>query len=504
LRDWLALIVLAFLGFVLFWVGIKVIRPARSQVSVNKTVSAKLLGATPDALRNYQMLLEGKIARDPQKYARALLRLQNDRALYPEGHLPSPELTAAIALIYLPADELDERADWRQLLQRLPAEARQHGLSLVAYELSRVFSARRQLLELGPIHQGKPAKSKSLKETASELSMILERLVRVVPKSDPEEKVLHGLLLSRVLSLTLVSALEYPQIFSSQTIFRDSLGKIPDLHPFLGTSDKLIITELARIVSLKLSKPSIPIAWDKSLAGLLDANSQTSFMCQLNETGAGADALLFFLSQAVSSKQSVPEVAALFDSCFVGLRLYPRLSAQSVLSGFSPVTEFAGSGPADEVLLKRFRKSFPTFSPLLARLGGAKNPMGEWMLVLYRNGILAGKITSVGGKAQEKICGKSMIAHSMCIQTRWTEAAGKWRDLVPLVVELRDDIKPQDLVFLGQNFLFNAAKEALLAGGVKKNKEIFEAMRAVRDLVDPEDPQIQFLLDYVQSLGTET
>jgi hypothetical protein len=90
------------------------------------------------------------------------------------------------------------------------------------------------------------------------------------------------------------------------------------------------------------------------------------------------------------------------------------------------------------------------------------------------------------------------------MQTRWTEAAGKWRDLVPLVVELRDDIRPQELAMLGQNFLFHAAQEALRTGGRKKTKDIFEAMRAVRDLVDPEDPQIQFLLDYAQSLGIET
>jgi hypothetical protein len=503
-REWFALIVLALLGLVLLWAGMKIIRPARSSVVLQQSLPAKLLGATPDALRNYQMLLEGKIERDPQKYARALLRLQRDRTLYPEGHIPSAELTAAIALVYLPADELDGREDWKQLLQGLPAEARQHGLALVAYELSRVFSVRRELMSIERRQISKSAKSKLLRESLSEFDIILERLVRVVPKSEPEEKVLHGLLLSRVISLTLISALEYPQIFTSQSVFRDALAKMTDLHPFLGTADKMIISELTRLASLRLSQTSSPVAWDKSLSNVLDTNLQTLFLCQLNETGSGADALLFLLTQTVSAKQTVPEVASLFDTCFVGLRLYPRLSAQSVLAGHPPVMEFAGTGAVDENLLKRFRKSFPTFSPLLTRLGGAKNPIGEWMLVLYRNGVLGGKISSVAGNAHTKICGKSMLAHSMCMQTRWTEAAGKWRDLVPLVVELRDDIRPQELAMLGQNFLFHAAQEALRTGGRKKTKDIFEAMRAVRDLVDPEDPQIQFLLDYAQSLGIET
>ncbi|NBW82553.1 hypothetical protein EBR21_12440, partial [bacterium] len=66
LRDWLALLCLALVGLALFWIGIKVLRPARTLQKTEKPLAAKLLGSTPDALRNYQSLLEGKILRDPQ------------------------------------------------------------------------------------------------------------------------------------------------------------------------------------------------------------------------------------------------------------------------------------------------------------------------------------------------------------------------------------------------------------------------------------------------------
>ncbi|NBX15876.1 MAG: hypothetical protein EBR09_00770 [Proteobacteria bacterium] len=504
LREWLALSVLALFGILLLWVGIKVMRPARSGAVQEKPLAAKLLGATPDALRNYQALLEGKIERDPQKYSRALLKLQKDRTLYPEGHLPSAELTAAIVLVHLRTEELDEREDWKQLLQRLPSEARQQGIALAGYELSRVFSVRREILAVAQSSKSKTVKTKILKETLAELTVILERMVRVVPKSEPEEKVLHGMLLSRILSLTLISALEYPEIFANEPLFKSTLAKLPDLHPFLGTADKMILTELAKIVNDKTLLRSDSAVWEKSLAGMLDINEQTRFICQLNETGSGTDALLFLLTQSAVTKKAVPEVSAVFDKCFVGLRLYPRLSALSAGSEHVSVTEFAGAGAADESLLKKFRKSFPTFNPLIARLKGEKNNAGEWMLVLYGNGVLGGRISSAAAKSQSAMCGKAMLSHSMCIQTRWIESSRKWRDLVPLVIELRDDINPQELSLLGQNFLFHAARESLLNGGRKKVKEIFEAMRTVRDLVDPEDPQIQFLLDYAQSLGIET
>lgn len=503
-REWAALLVLAFFGAVLLWVGMKVLRPARTLVRNDKPLAAKLLGSTPDALRNYQVLLEGKISRDPQKYARALLTLQNDRALYPEGFLPSAELTAALALIHLQPEELDTREDWKKLLMRLPPEARQQGLAVVAYELSRVFAVRKVLLPFTGRSHAKSASNKTVKESLSEMAIILERMVRVVPESEPQEKVLHGMLLSRLLSLSLITIVEYSHAAAAVPAFKESLSKIGELHPFLSSTDKDIIAELSQLASSKIVQPKTELTWDKSLSRLVELNKQNKFFCQLNETGAGGDAILFLLSQAAAAKQAVPEASNVFDLCFVGLRLYPRLSVQSLTAGHPPVTEYATVGPLDDGLIRKYRKHYPTLNPALSRLDGKRNLAGDWMLVLYQNGILSGRLTGVSKKSQSKLCGKVMSGTSMCAQIRWTESSARWRDLVPLVLELRDDIQPQELALLGQNFIFHAARESLLSVGRSKSKDIGEALRAVRDLVDPEDPQIQFLLDYAQSLGIET
>jgi len=503
-REWAALLVLAFFGVVLLWVGMKVLRPARTLVRNDKPLAAKLLGSTPDALRNYQVLLESKISRDPQKYARALLVLQNDRALYPEGFLPSAELTAALALIHLQPEELDARDDWKKLLMRLPPEARQQGLAVVAYELSRVFAVRKALLPFAGRSQAKAATNKAVRESLAELAIILERIVRVVPASEPQEKVLHGMLLSRLLSLSLITMIEHSHAANAVSAFKDLVPKIGELQSFLSSADKDIIAELNQLASSKIAQPKAELTWDKSLSRLVELNKQNKFICQLNETGAGGDALLFLLSYAAAAKQPVPEASNVFDLCFVGLRLYPRLSVQSLTAGHPPVTEYATVGPLDEGLIRKYRKYYPTLNPALSRLDGKLNLAGEWMLVLYQNGILSGRLTGVSKKSQSKLCSKGMSGTSMCAQIRWTESSVRWRDLVPLVLEIRDDIQPQELALLGHSFIFHAARESLLSGGRSKSKEISEAMRAVRDLVDPEDPQIQFLLDYAQSLGIET
>lgn len=504
LRDWIALLCLAIFGAGLLWVGVKTLRPARMLVKNDKPLAAKLLSATPDALKNYQNLLEGKIKRDGQKYARALVAIQKDKELYPNGFLPSPEITAAIALVHLSHEELDKQAEWKALLNRMTPEARQSGLAVVAYELSRVFVIRKNLLPLLNKQNKRMANSKVIQQSAEELDVILERMVRVIPNSEPNERVLHGVFLSRLLSLTLVTALEFPQVAQIQPQFKKSLEKVKDLYPFLSTADQGIISELVELVKAKISQPKAKVDWAKSLERLVELNTAQKFLCQLNETGSGADALLYILTQASAEHQKLPGIENIFESCFVGLRVYPRTSEFSLQQEGSGVTPYSTIGTLDEGLLRNFRAKYPTFNPILNRLKGQRNVGGDWMLVLYQNGVLKGRLTGVKSKSVTTLCGARQADTLLCSQVLWSEFSDRWRDRISLIIDLREDIKPTELNLLGHNFIFQAAQEVLNSNRKNKSKEIFEALNAVKEFVDREDPQIQFLMDYIESIGLET
>jgi hypothetical protein len=503
-RHFLALVALAFLGLSLLWLGTKMMRPARSFYKNGTSLSAKLLGSTPEALRNYQTLLEGKIARDSMKYARALISLQKNRDMYPDGYLPSDELTTAIAFVNLSQSELDQNEEWKKLVNRLPVESRQKGLAVVAYELSRVFSVRKSLLRMPKPDLKKTIKSPVVQQAMDELSIIFERMLRVVPQSDSKEKIVQGMLLARVFSLGLITVLEFPSAASHNQVLKNSIENIQSLSPFVSVSDFRIVSELALQARQRMNNPKVKIQWNKSIENLLDINKQTQFLCQLNETGSGADAVLYMLAQASDDKQQIPGPQNLSDQCFVGLRVYPRVVSESSEGGSAGVLVFANSGPADEGLLRDFRARYPTLHPALNRLNGVKTPIGDWLLVLYQNSVLPGQLMGLRKSAHNKLCAQSLVQSSLCLQTRWRELSSRWRDLVPLVLEIRDDIKPDELSAFVQNFVYRAAGEAVTGRGRPRVREIREALGAVKDFVNPEDSQLQFIFDYVESLGSET
>jgi hypothetical protein len=502
LRDVFALVVLAILGLGLLWMGIKTMRPAKILNPLEKKLAAKLLGSTPDALRNYQNLLEGKITRDGQKYARALVSIQKDRALYPEGYLPSGELTAALALVNLTHEELDRMEEWKQLLVRLPAEMRQRGLAVVAYELSRVFAIRRDLLKVQG--KSKSVRAKAVREAGEEIDVILERLIRVVPQSEPEERVLHGLLLSRLLSLSFVTLLENPQMFNETQRLKTHLEKIPALNAYLSSADTAITGELLDALKIKSSNAKMKIDWSKPIARLVELHSSNRFLCNLNESGAAGDTLLFLIESAAGAKQTLPSPTNLFDGCFVGLRLYPRVSGFSLNAGVSDPLLYVTAGAVDDGLLMKFRTRFPTYSQALSTLGGQRTANGEWLLALYQNRILKGRMTGAKTKDTVALCGKAAARSPLCGQVLWNELSHRWRDLITLVPDMREDVRPDEAVLLSQNYIFNAATEVLSSRSVQKVKEFNEAFTAVKDFVDKEDPQIQFLLDYIQSIDLDS
>lgn len=502
LRDLFALVVLAAFGLVLMWIGLKTLRPAKSLNPPEKKLAAKLLGSTPDALRNYQNLLEGKITRDGQKYARALVSIQKDRTLYPDGYLPSGELTAALALVNLPHEELDRMEEWKQLLVRLPAEMRQRGLAVVAYELSRVFAVRRDLLKTQG--KAKSVRTKAVREAGEEIDVILERMIRVVPQSEPEERVMHGLFLSRLLSLSLVTLLENPQMLNETQRLKKHLEKLPALFSYLSTADSVIIGELLEALKSKNSGTKNKIDWSKSITRLVELHSTNRFICQLNESGSAGDALLFLIENAVGAKQTVPPPTNLFDGCFVGLRLYPRVSGFSLNAGISDPLLYVTAGAVDEGLLMKFRTRFPTYSQAMSTLGGQRTANGEWILALYQNRILKGRMTGAKTKDTVALCGKAAARSPLCGQVLWNELSHRWRDVVTLVPDMREDVRPDEAVLLSQNYIFNAATEVLSSRNGQKVREFNEALTAVKDFVDKEDPQIQFLLDYIQSIDLDS
>ncbi|MFZ9520750.1 MAG: hypothetical protein ACO3A4_09750 [Silvanigrellaceae bacterium] len=503
-REWFALLCLALVGLALLWIGAKVLRPARALQKPEKPLAAKLLGSTPDALRNYQNLLEGKILRDPKKYARALLSMQKDRSLYPEGFLPSPEMTAAIALIGLTHEELDKLDEWKQLLLRLPPESRQRGLAVVAYELSRVVAVRNNLLSVSEQESKKSPSVKLIQQSMEELGIVFERMQRVIPQSESDEPVLQGILLSRLMSLGLLTILEHPLLAAEQPLIKASVANISVLFEKISTADKTLIGELSELAKLRIANPKAKIEWSKSVERIVEFNRLNRFLCQLNETGSGAASMLFLVTQVAKEKQPMPEVGNLFDSCFVGLRVYPRNGGSPLSDVESGGFDYVDPGAVDEGVLRRFRVKFPTFNPALTRLKGTRNSAGDWMLVFYLNGVLPGRLSAAQKNAKNSLCSKSVEKESVCDQVRWMESLPRWRDRVQLVLDLREDIRPDDVAQLGYNFVFNAAKESVGSHGRKRIKDFYEAVNALKDFVDKEDPRLQFLFDYMQSLGGES
>jgi len=503
-REWLALFCLAVVGLALLWIGLKVLRPARPLQKAEKPLAAKLLGSTPDALRNYQNLLEGKILREPRRYARALLAMQKDRSLYPEGFLPSAEMTAAIALAGLTHDELDKLDDWKQLLLRLPPEARQRGIAVVAYELSRVVAIRNNLLSVSEHDSKKAGSAKVIQQAMEEIGIVFERMQRVVPQFDSEEPVLQGVLLSRLLSLGLLTTIDHPVAAAEQSMLKGAIEKMSVLNDKLSTADRTLIAELTELAKIKMASSKTKIEWNKSIERIVEFNRLNRFLCQLNETGSGAVSMLYLVSQAAKEKQALPEIGNLFDACFVGLRVYPRNGGSPLSDVESTGFDYLDPGATDEGVLRKFRTRFPTFNPALTRLRGGKSPAGEWMLVFYLNGVLPGRLSALQKNSKNSLCSKAMEKESICEQVRWMEALPRWRDRVQLVLDLREDIRPDDLSQLGYNFIFNAAREAISTPGRKRIKEFYEAVNALKDFIDKEDPRLQFLFDYVQSLGSES
>jgi len=501
LRDLFALLGLGVLGAALLIVGVRSQRPHRSQLRNERALTAKLLGSTPDALRTYQLLLEGKLTRDLAKYSSALLRIQKDKALYPDGQLPSAEFTAAMALVALNHDELDKKEEWKQLLMSLSPEARQRGLAVVAYELSRMMETRKLLRE--KLKESRKSLSNAVSSRAlQEINIVLERLTRVIPGSEPEEKILHGMLLARVLSLSLITTLEIPLQVNQTADMKVHLEKVKALYSYLSTADRGAIEILLQLTQKKMEAANQKLDWSKALESFAALNSSTRLLCQLNETGAGADTALFLLSQTAVERQRVPDLTAIFDTCFVGLRAYPRASAQSFANNSANVLEFVGAGSVDEGLLRKFRVRFPTLNPALKSLSGAKNSVGDWLLVLQFNDILGGRL--IGSQktllAKEKLCGKAQ-ASSLCAQARWYETRGRWRELAALIPEYQEFLNGDELTLFIQSLVIKSVREILTSKISEQAKEIRELLKSLESYGVADDPQLQFVFDYVNSLA---
>ncbi|NBW82545.1 hypothetical protein EBR21_12400, partial [bacterium] len=399
---------------------------------------------------------------------------------------------------------LDKLDDWKQLLLRLPPEARQRGIAVVAYELSRVVAVRNNLLSVSDKDSKKSGSAKAIQQAMEELGIVFERMQRIVPQFDSEEPVLQGLLLSRLLSLGLVTVIDQPHAAAEQQMLKEAIEKIFVLNEKISTADRILIGELTQLAKAKMANPNGKIEWNKSIERIVEFNRLNRFLCQLNETGSGAVSMLYLVSQAAKEKQALPEVGNLFDSCFVGLRVYPRNGGSPVSEVESSAFDYLDPGAVDEGVLRKFRLKFSTFNPALTRLRGVKNSAGEWMLVFYLNGVLPGRLSALHKNTKNSLCSKSVEKESICDQVRWMETLPRWRDRVQLVVDLREDIRPDDLTQLGYNFIFNAAREAVASPGRKRAKEFYEAVNALKDFIDKEDPRLQFLFDYVQSLGSES
>lgn len=494
-RELLALFGVGLLGLAILVAGLKSLRPGKPLIRTATTLQAKVLSATPDALRTYQLLLESRILRDPKKHAELLLRITKDRALYPEGLLPSAELTASLALVSLPHSELDKIPEWKELLFLLSPEARQKGLAVVAYELSRVMQARRDILG----SQGKKREEK-VAEAIDEVGIVLERLIRVIPDAQPSEPILHGILLGRTIALSLITALEHPQPATKNSILKGAVERLPEIFSSLTSVDRDLISAIRDLVKESQRATKKTLAWSAALQKVVDTHGKTRFLCQLNDAGAAADTLLFLTQRATLNKQKLPELSGELEKCFVGLRVSPQLSVAPALDDGTSRLEFVNLGGPDESLLRNFRVSYPTLSPALARLSGKQNVVGDWQLFFYFNGVLEARLrSSRRGSDSSSLCGKGQSHSPLCMRARWSEMQGDWREFLPLLSELQEQAKPSELALMVERFVLDSAREIVLRGGKNTSKEIIELFNNLKNYGSNDNPALRFVLDYAKS-----
>lgn len=502
-RDWFGILSLGVLGFAVLSVGARSLRPHKTSTHGKRTMKAQILTATPDALRAYQSLLEAKITRDPQKYARSLVQIQRDRGMYPEGQIPSNEVTAAIALVNLSHSELDNREDWKHILSGLPAESRQRGIAVVAYELSRVLDVRRQILNTPAV---KKKKTELQKKAIDEVAVVLERLTRVIPAGEPRIDGLQGLFLARTLSLSLITVLELDSLAGKSALLREAVGRVPALYPFINAVDKAVVSLVLDMVNLRLGSPAAKIDWSSSLNTLAQLHETSRYLCQLNESGAAADLVLYTLSRAASNKVALPELPRLFDDCLVGLRLFPRVVGQSSpASDSSSPLEYVATGAQDESLLRSFRREFPTSHAALNRIAGNKSAAGDWLLALHFNGVTGGRLSGKGQPPKEiQRCEKLIPKSRLCQWLTLVEGSVNWRERVNLLPEAHETSKPDEISQLTRFYVLQSVREIYKGNSKQKKKEILEVFRATKTWGSEDDPHLQFILDYVQSLDGES
>lgn len=499
-REWLALIGLGLLGFAILIAGLKSMKPYRSLFRKESTLQAKLLHATPDALRAYQLLLEGKILRDGKKYSSALLLMQKDKSLYPEGYLPSIELSAALALTHIPAAELDAKQEWKQFLATLPMETRQKGIAVLGYELSRLLEARKSSAS----EKSKPKSKKNL-QSLDEAVISLERVTRIVPGSEPANRAVHSLFLARAISLSLLTIIENPQQSSKIKDLKQILQKVPDLYVYLAPTDRALVSSLLSQTNQRVYDSGKSQDWSTFLQELWQAHQSTGYLCQMNQTGAAPDVVLYALTQASRYKQKIPELPGLFEECFVGLQSFSKIDARSVISDSTSTLDYVSVGPIDSLIKNNFRKQFPTLSPALRRLSGVKSPAGDWLLALHFNDLLGGRL--LGGMrppTKDKLCGKALYNEQICRQALWAEMRGHWRDAVQILPTFQDDVRSTELASLMERFVLDAAKEILIGQSRQKTKEISDVFKQLKEHGVTEYPELQFVLDYVRTFEGES
>lgn len=497
-REIVALLGLGLLGALILATGVRSLKPVKSSGAATGAMQARLLGATPDSLRVYQQLLEGKIARQPERYTRALLKLFKDKELYPVGQLPSLEFIAAQGLTHLEARELDRNAVWQDVLKGLSPVSRQNGLAVVAYELSRVKGARAEIASRKPARKDR---DKSVSGALEEIGIVVERLTRVVPESDPRNRVVHGLYLAKVIAQSLITVSEHTAVAVKDPFLMDAVKKIPNLYPHLKAVDKELIDAMHGYVLQQLgstAKSPVPVV---PVARLWTLHDDSKYLCQLNAYGSASDLILYMLAQAARLKQPLPELTGLFDGCFVGLRPYVDVAVSNITEEQTAELAFVQVESPDPTVLNDFRARFPTMNQALLRAQGKQSSVGDWLLALHFNGVLGSRLKlnkkfALNGRR----CGKEPLEAGVCMQTLWYGNERHWKETLPFLHEVQDYVQPADLVPLVQRFVFDAAKSIVDGRSRNKAKDLAELFANLKTFGVSEDPELQIILDYARSI----
>jgi hypothetical protein len=312
---------------------------------------------------------------------------------------------------------------------------------------------------------------------------------------------MQGLLLARTLSLSLITVLELDSLAGKSALLREAVGRIPSLYPFINAVDKAAISLVLDMVNLRLGSPATKIDWSLSLNTLAQLQQTSRYLCQLNESGAAGD-----LSRAASNKVALPEVPQLFDDCLVGMRLFPRVVGQSSpASDSSSPLEYVGTGAQDESLLRNFRREFPTSHAALSRIAGNKSAAGDWLLALHFNGVTGGRLSGKGQPPKEiQSCEKLIPKSRLCQWLTLVEGSANWRERVNLLPEAHETSKPDEISQLTRFYVLQSVREIYKGNSKQKKKEILEVFRATKTWGSEDDPHLQFILDYVQSLDGES